>query len=143
VEGAEAMTKFGDDLIAALGQALAHARGDDSGVGAVHEIDRAREAVDVKAVRRRAGLKQAEMARIMDMSLSGYRKWEQHTRAVSGPARTMLVMMEREPQAVFRALAPEMKARGKRPSSSKRKAGKPATLSREIKGRKPGGHRGS
>lgn len=108
MEGEKTMTKFGDDLITALGQALAHARGDDSVVGAVHEIDRAREAVDVKAVRRRVGLKQVEMARIMDMSLSGYRKWEQNTRSVSGPARTMLVVMEREPEAVIRALAPEM-----------------------------------
>jgi len=121
MESAQTMTKFGDDLIAALGQALSHVRGDDSGVGAVHEVDRARKTVDAKAVRQRIGLKQAQMARIMDMSLSGYRKWEQHTRSVSGPARTMLVMMEREPQAVLRALAPDMELRAKRASSSSRR----------------------
>ncbi len=110
MESTEAMTQLGDDLIAALGQALAHARGENSGVGRVHEIDTARKDVDVKAVRQRVGLKQREMARIMDMSLSGYRKWEQRKRSLSGPARTMLVVMEREPQAVMRALGQDLAA---------------------------------
>jgi putative transcriptional regulator len=102
------MTKFGDDLIAALGQALAHVRGDDSGIGAVHRIEVAREAVDVKAVRKRVGLTQDAMARVLDVSRSGYRKWEQHARPVPGPVRTLLMVMQREPEAVMRALAPEM-----------------------------------
>ena len=37
----------------------------------------------------------------MGMSLSGYRKWEQGTRRVSGPVATLLRV---EPEAVKRAL---------------------------------------
>ena len=44
------------------------------------------------------------MAPLMDMSLSGYQKWEQGTRRVSGPTATLLRVLEREPEAVKRAL---------------------------------------
>jgi putative transcriptional regulator len=40
----------------------------------------------------------------MGMSLSGYRKWEQGVREVSGPALTLLRVLEHEPEAVLRAL---------------------------------------
>ena len=44
------------------------------------------------------------MAPLMGMSLSGYRKWEQGTRRVSGPAAILLRVIEREPEAVKHAL---------------------------------------
>ena len=44
------------------------------------------------------------MASLMGMSLSGYRKWEQGTRRVSGPAVSLLHVIAREPEAVKRAL---------------------------------------
>ena len=47
---------------------------------------------------------QAQMAALMGMSVSGYRKWEQGARRVSGPAATLLRIIEREPNAVRRAL---------------------------------------
>ena len=47
---------------------------------------------------------QAQMAPLMGMSLSGYRKWEQGTRRVSGPAATLLRVIEREPEAFKRAI---------------------------------------
>ena len=122
------MTKFGDDLIAALGQVLAHVRGDESGIGAVHRIEVARDAIDVKAVRKRVGLTQDAMARVLDVSRSGYRKWEQHARRVPGPVRTLLVVMQREPEAVMRALAPEMVGYRAAPTSwptTAKAAGKP------------------
>ena len=37
--------------------------------------------------------------------MSGYRKWEQGTRRVSGPAATLLRVIEKEPEAVRRALS--------------------------------------
>lgn len=61
--------------------------------------------IDVRAVRKRLGLTQEEIAPLFGMSVSGYRKWEQGKRAVSGPARTLLKVMSREPKAVLRALA--------------------------------------
>ena len=98
------MTQLGNDLISALREALAHVEGDASGIGDTHEVDLARDLVDVRAIRKSIGLKQEQMARIMDLSVSGYRKWEQGRRAVSGPARSLLVVMQKEPLAVLRAL---------------------------------------
>ena len=90
------MNTFGDDLIESLGEALAHAKGE--GPALVHVPVAPRE------VRKQAKLTQAQMAPLMGMSLSGYRKWEQGTRRVSGPAATLLRVLEREPEAVKRAL---------------------------------------
>jgi putative transcriptional regulator len=91
------MTTFGEDLIQSLNEALAHARGD--GPAVVHAP------IDPREVRAHAKLTQAQMAPLMGMSLSGYRKWEQGQRRVSGPAATLLRVIEKEPEAVRRALA--------------------------------------
>ena len=61
--------------------------------------------LDPREVRTHARLTQAEMASLMGMSLSGYRKWEQGQRRVSGPAVTLLRVIEKETEAVRRALA--------------------------------------
>ena len=90
------MNTFGDDLIQSLTEALAHAKGEGSAI--VHVPVAPRE------VRKQAKLTQAQMAPLMGMSLSGYRKWEQGTRRVSGPAATLLRVIEREPEAVKRTL---------------------------------------
>lgn len=90
------MTTFGDDLIQALNEALAHAKG--QGPGVVHVP------VTPCEIRKQAKLTQAQMAPLMGMSLSGYRKWEQGSRRISGPAATLLRVIEREPEAVRRAL---------------------------------------
>ena len=90
------MSTFGDDLIQSLNEALAHAKGD--GPAILHTVVAPRE------VRKQANLTQAQMAPLMGMSLSGYRKWEQGIRRVSGPAATLLRVLEREPEAVKRAL---------------------------------------
>jgi putative transcriptional regulator len=90
------MTTFGDDLIQAMTEALVHAKG--AGPAVVHDP------IAPRAVREQAKLTQAQMAPLMGMSLSGYRKWEQGQRRVSGPAATLLRLIEREPDAVRRAL---------------------------------------
>ncbi len=90
------MSDFGDDLIRSLNEALAHAKGE--GPAIVHAPVLPRE------VRKRAKLTQAQMAPLMGMSLSGYRKWEQGARQVSGPAAALLRVIQKEPEAVRRAL---------------------------------------
>jgi len=90
------MSTFGDDLIQAMTEALAHAKGD--GPAIVHAPVAPRE------VRERAKLTQAQMAPLMGMSLSGYRKWEQGQRRVSGPAAALLRLIQKEPDVVKRAL---------------------------------------
>lgn len=91
------MTTLGEDLIQSLNEALAHAKGEGSAM--VHEP------VHPGEIRRRAKLTQAQMAPLMGMSLSGYRKWEQGQRQVSGPAAALLRIIDKEPAAVQRALA--------------------------------------
>ena len=91
------MSNFGADLIQSLGEALAHAKGE--GPAIVHVP------VDPREVRRNAKLTQGQMAPMMGMSVSGYRKWEQGARAISGPAAALLRVIAKEPEAVRRALS--------------------------------------
>lgn len=96
------MTKFGNDLIEAMNEALAHASGEN--VDAVeHKVEL--KAVDIKAIRANLKLTQEQMSSLLGASLSGYRKWEQGERQPSGAARTLLRVMEKEPEAIVRALA--------------------------------------
>lgn len=90
------MTTFSDDLVRSLGEALEHAKG--TGPAIVHP------AVSPRAVREALHLTQTQMAPLVGMSPSGYRKWEQGTRRVSGPAAALLEVIRKEPDAVRRAL---------------------------------------
>ena len=90
------MSTFGEDLIQSLNEALAHTKGE--GPATVHGP------VIPREVRKQAKLTQRQMAALMGMSLSGYRKWEQGTRRVSGPAATLLRIIAHDPNAVRRAL---------------------------------------
>ena len=84
-------------------EALAHARGErDDLVEHYVETD----ALDPKTVRGQLKLTQDQMALLMGMSVSGYRKWEQGQRSPGGAARTLLRVVEREPEAVKRAVLP-------------------------------------
>ena len=91
------MNTFGEDLLQSLNEALAHAKGE--GLAVLHAPITPRE------VRKQVKLTQAQMAPLMGMSLSGYRKWEQGARRVSGPAATLLRVIQKEPEAVRRALS--------------------------------------
>lgn len=62
-------------------------------------------ASQVKLVRRRLSLTQAEFARRFQVSLGTVRDWEQGRRQPDGPAQVLLWVIDREPEAVLRALA--------------------------------------
>ena len=96
------MTKFGDELTQSLQEALAHARGADVPGMAEHHVEI--ETIDARAVRKGLKLTQEQMALLLGTSASGYRKWEQGQREPGGAARTLLRVMEKEPEAVLRAL---------------------------------------
>ncbi len=100
------MSKFGTELIEAMQEALAHAqahsKGEDVNI-VIHNVDV--ETVDAKAVRSKLKLTQEQMALMLGTSVSGYRKWEQGQRQPGGAARTLLRIMDQEPQAVLRVLA--------------------------------------
>ena len=96
------MSKVGKQIIEGLEEALANARGKDVPGLVIHHIDVG--TVDAKSVRKKLHLTQEQMAAFLGTSTSGYRKWEQGDRLPSGAARTLLKVMEKEPEAVLRAL---------------------------------------
>lgn len=99
------MTRFGDDLLQSMQQALAHARGESVTGMQEHGVDV--ETVDARAIRQHLHLTQEKMAALLGTSVSGYRKWEQKVRQPRGAARTLLQVMAQEPEAVLRALSAE------------------------------------
>lgn len=90
------MSKFENDLIQSLTEAAAMAGGAD--IGARHPP------IDARAVRKRAKLSQEKMAMLMGVSASGYRKWEQGQRPISGAALNLLRVIDKHPEAVIDAL---------------------------------------
>ena len=60
--------------------------------------------VDVKAIRARLAMTQEEFAGRFGFSVNTLRHWEQGKRLPEGPARTLLKVIDREPEAVQRAL---------------------------------------
>jgi transcriptional regulator with XRE-family HTH domain len=59
---------------------------------------------DVKAIRAKFGLSQQRFAKTFALNLATLRDWEQERRMPHGPARTLLQIIDREPEAVRRAL---------------------------------------
>jgi putative transcriptional regulator len=59
---------------------------------------------DVKAIRERLGLTQSRFAALMGVSGRTLQNWEQGRRQPDGPAKALLRVVEREPQAVLQAL---------------------------------------
>ena len=60
--------------------------------------------VDVKAVRQKSGLTQAEFARRYGISPRSLEEWEQGRRRPEGAVRAYLLVIDRNPQAVEVAL---------------------------------------
>jgi putative transcriptional regulator len=73
---------------------------------------------DVKAIRAKFGLSQDRFAKTFALNLATLRDWEQQRRMPHGPARTLLQIIDREPEAVRRALAPAKPARTMRKRST-------------------------
>jgi putative transcriptional regulator len=60
---------------------------------------------EVRDLRRRAKLTQAEFAARLGVPLETIRNWEQGKRSPRGPARALLTVIAHEPDMVFAALA--------------------------------------
>ena len=96
------MSKAGDSILRGAGQALAFARGDaDTGEFAIHIP----EEIDVKAIRRRLGMSQRTFGTRFGIKIATLRNWEQGRRRPDLTARALLTVIDREPEAVHRALA--------------------------------------
>ncbi len=55
-------------------------------------------------IRRTLNLTQHEMSVLMNVSLRTWQNWEQRHRALTGPVKAFLRVLETEPEAVFRAM---------------------------------------
>lgn len=93
----------GRKIIAGLEEALAHARGEATNVR--ERVVRVPDSVDVRAIRKKLDLTQAEFAVRFGFSLAAVRHWEQGDRRPEGPARVLLSIIDKEPDVVRRALA--------------------------------------
>jgi putative transcriptional regulator len=63
------------------------------------------EKVDVRKIRRRLGLSQETFAATYGFAVSAVRDWEQGRRQPERSARILMKIVEKEPEAVTRALA--------------------------------------
>ena len=72
--------------------------------GRERAIDRTDPAAFVREVRARFGLTQAAFAEKIEVPLETVRNWEQGKRAPRGPARALLKLIDRAPEAAFAAL---------------------------------------
>jgi putative transcriptional regulator len=84
-----------------LEQALAYAKGEADlskyRVHVPHEID-------VRAIRDKLGMTQEDFARQFGFSVNTLRHWEQGKRVPEGPTRAYLLVIDRAPKAVQKAL---------------------------------------
>ena len=96
------MSSLGKRLIRSAKEARAIARGEaDSQTFKVHVPA----TINVRAVRKRMKLTQEEFALRYRLSVARVRDWEQGRSTPDVTARAYLTIIEREPQAVERALA--------------------------------------
>jgi len=96
------MSKFGEQLIESLADALAHARGETSGVR-VHTV----EVPDVRAIRRKLHMSQQTFAETYRIPLPTLKNWEQGRRHPDAPAAAYLLAIARRPGEIKAAVAPD------------------------------------
>jgi putative transcriptional regulator len=94
-------TNFGSDLISGMKLVLAHQH------GKVQLEQVWPKPIDVKAIRKRVKMSQAEFARAYGISKRALQEWEQGGRQPDSAARAYLTVIAKEPGVVRRALASE------------------------------------
>jgi len=94
------MSKSGQSILRGARQALAYGSGERDGFVAYVP-----EEVNVLAIRTRLGLSQGEFATRFGFKLDALQNWEQGRRRPDAAARAFLRVIDREPEAVLRALA--------------------------------------
>jgi putative transcriptional regulator len=90
-----------EKIMAGLEDALAYADG-DSARGVARQVKLAD--VDITHLREKLGLSQDRFAALFGLSPRTVRNWEQGVRRPEGPAKVLLQVIDREPEAVMRAL---------------------------------------
>lgn len=95
------MSKAAKSIKRGLEQALAYAKGEaDVSQYRVHVP----QAIDVRAIRKRLGMTQEAFAQEFGFSVNTLRHWEHGKRVPEGPTRAYLLVIDRNPKAVQKAL---------------------------------------
>lgn len=95
------MSKAADSIRRGLEQAVTFAEGKaDESQYRVHIPEK----IDVKAIRTKLRMTQEEFAGCFGFSINTLRHWEQGVRQPEGPARAYLLVIDRAPKAVQKAL---------------------------------------
>ncbi len=95
-------TPMGREVEAALGEVLAHVRG---------EVDLPRRIVDdpaaehIRALRKRMKLSRQKFADRFGLDARAVQEWEQGRRVPDRAARVLLAVIDRDPEAVVRVLS--------------------------------------
>jgi DNA-binding transcriptional regulator YiaG len=92
-----------------LNSAAAFAPDEDAPVLTAREIASFRrvkppKAIDPRVVRKRLRMSQTAFAHVFGVSVRTVQEWEQHRRKPAGAARALLQVIDREPEAVRRAI---------------------------------------
>ncbi len=94
-------SKVAESIRRGLEQAVSYASGTaDPSLYSVHIP----QGVDVKAIRSKLHMTQEEFAGRFGFSINTLRHWEQGRRIPEGPTRAYLLVIDRDPKAVQRAL---------------------------------------
>jgi putative transcriptional regulator len=95
------MSKAGSRILTSARQALAYATGEaDTRQYSLYVPEH----LDVRGIRQKIRMSQEEFARHFGVNKRTVQDWEQGCRHPSGPARALLVVIDWEPEAVYRAL---------------------------------------
>ena len=94
------MSDIGKDIILGLEAAIAHERGEKRGHVTYVEVPD----VDVKAARAALKMSQNDFASFFGISARTLENWEQGHRQPTGPARTLLYLIAKNPAGVRKAL---------------------------------------
>src|SRR5471030_1833307 len=98
------MTKrnIGNEIIKGMEAAVDHMRGKKIRV-AVHKVEIPSE-FDVRAIREKLKLSRQEFADSFGFSARTLQHWEQGNRTPHGPARVLLLLLQREPTVIAKIL---------------------------------------
>lgn len=91
------MSKMYEELLQGLNEALAFARGEDTGAR-VHTIQVPD--INVAQIRAQTGLSQSQFAKSIGVAKGTLLNWEHGRRRPTGPAQVLLAMIARRPSVV-------------------------------------------
>ena len=98
------MSTTGERIIKSAEEALAFAKGRNAPGTKTHIPPE----IDVRRIRRKVSMSQGEFAAHFGVSVRTVQDWEQGRRVPSGASRSFLTVIDREPEAVHRALVMSM-----------------------------------